>query len=56
MICSINYNSVRVIFRGLKASYTPFATLLLSIEVIQGNFLLLLLLEIRATYTRQLPF
>lgn len=57
MICSTNYSSVqlRVIFRGLKASYTRFATLLLSIELIQGNLLLLLLLEIRATYPRQLP-
>lgn len=51
MICSTNCSSmqVRVIFRGLKASYTNFATLLLSIELIQGNILLLLLLELRAT-------
>lgn len=57
MICSTNYSSVpvRVIFRGLKESYTQFATLLLSIELIQGNLLLLLLIEIRAKYTRQLP-
>lgn len=58
MIYSTNYKSaqVGVIFGSLKARYTHFATLMLRTKLIQGNLLLSLLLEISATYTRQLLF